>query len=377
MKPINIRKQGSEAAGKSGFARRVLLILISVVVVFAVGAFGLIRQRIGDSDNSKEGTGLFAVKRGDLAISVTESGSIKAVKAEDIKSEVEGRATIVNIVPEGTFITPEDVNDRKVLVELDSSNLKEQLSQREIELTSAEANHADANESHLIQIKQNESDVTAAELKVKFSLMDLQKYLGKTVAQRVVAGVGADPNSSINVTSLLEDPNSLGGEASQKLRELTGNISLAKSDLEKAAYTLDWTKKLFEKQYVAETELKRDTLDHQRLVIEEEKARIALTLFQLYEFAKQTEQLLSDYKEAQRELDRTEARARAQLAQAKARLASASSTFQVQKQRLDKLEKQIVACMIRAPAVGQVVYWSSTQRWSRVKIEQGAEVPED
>ncbi|MHC4073418.1 MAG: efflux RND transporter periplasmic adaptor subunit [Planctomycetota bacterium] len=376
MKPINIRKQGSEAAGKSGFARRVLLILISVVVVFAVGAFGLIRQRIGDSDNSKEGTGLFAVKRGDLAISVTESGSIKAVKAEDIKSEVEGRATIVNIVPEGTFITPEDVNDRKVLVELDSSNLKEQLSQREIELTSAEANHADANESHLIQIKQNESDVTAAELKVKFSLMDLQKYLGKTVAQRVVAGVGADPNSSINVASLLEDPNSLGGEASQKLRELTGNISLAKSDLEKAAYTLDWTKKLFEKQYVAETELKRDTLDHQRLVIEEEKARIALTLFQLYEFAKQTEQLLSDYKEAQRELDRTEARARAQLAQAKARLASASSTFQVQKQRLDKLEKQIVACMIRAPAVGQVVYWSSTQRWSRVKIEQGAEVPE-
>ncbi|MHC4494752.1 MAG: efflux RND transporter periplasmic adaptor subunit [Planctomycetota bacterium] len=376
MKPINIRKQGSEAAGKSGFARRVLLILISVVVVFAVGAFGLIRQRIGDSDNSKEGTGLFAVKRGDLAISVTESGSIKAVKAEDIKSEVEGRATIVNIVPEGTFITPEDVNDGKVLVELDSSNLKEQLSQREIELTSAEANHADANESHLIQIKQNESDVTAAELKVKFSLMDLQKYLGKTVAQRVVAGVGADPNSSINVASLLEDPNSLGGEASQKLRELTGNISLAKSDLEKAAYTLDWTKKLFEKQYVAETELKRDTLDHQRLVIEEEKARIALTLFQLYEFAKQTEQLLSDYKEAQRELDRTEARARAQLAQAKARLASASSTFQVQKQRLDKLEKQIVACMIRAPAVGQVVYWSSTQRWSRVKIEQGAEVPE-
>ena len=162
----------------------------------------------------------------------------------------------------------------------------------------------------------------------------------------------------------------------QKLRELTGNISLAKSNLEGAAYTLEWTEKLHEKKYVAETELRKHRLDKQRLEIEEEKARIALTLFQLYEFAKQTEQLLSDYKEAQRELDRTEARARAQLAQAKARLASASSTFQVQKQRLDKLKKQIVACMIRAPAVGQVVYWSSTQRWSRVKIEQGAEVPE-
>jgi len=376
MKPINVREQSKQVARRSGSARRILLILISVVLVVAIGAFGFFRQRISGYDGSNEGTGLFAVKRGDLAISVTESGSIKAVKTVDIKSEVEGRATIVNIVPEGTFITPEDVNDGKVLVELDSSNLKEQLSQREIELTSAEANYADANESHLIQVKQNESDVTAAELKVKFSLMDLQKYLGKTVAQTVVAGAGADPNSSINVTSLLEDPNSLGGEASQKLRELTGNISLAQSNLEKAAYTLEWTERLYEKQYVAETELRKDKLDHQRLEIEEEKARIALTLFQLYEFAKQSEQLLSDYKEAQRELDRTKARARAQLAQAKARLASARSTSQMQKQLPDKLNKQIVACMIRAPAVGQVVYWSSTQRWSRVKIEQGAEVPE-
>jgi HlyD family secretion protein len=362
MKQINVREQSNQAAHKSGSARRILLILISVVVVIVIGAFGFLRQRGSGSDNSKEGTGLFAVKRGDLAITVTESGSIKAVKAKDIKSEVEGSATIVNIVPEGTIITPEDVNDGKVLVELDSSELKEQLSQREIQLTSAEAAFADANESHLIQVKQNESDITAAELKVKFSLMDLQKYLGKAVAQSLVAKANADPDSSIDIASLLEDPNSLGGEASQKLRELTGNISLAKSNLEKAAYTLEWTEKLYKKQYVAETELRKDRLDKQRLGIEEEKARIALTLFQLYEFAKQSEQLLSDYNEAQRELDRTKARARAQMAQAKAKLASAKSTFEVQGQRLNKLHKQIEACIIRATAVGQVVYWSSTQR---------------
>jgi len=357
-------------------SRRILLILICLAVVVAIGVFGLLRQRGSGSDNSKEGTGLFAVKRGELAISVTESGSIKAVKTKDLKSEVEGQASIVNIVPEGTVITPEDVNDGKVLVELDSSKLKEQLSQREIELTTAEASYADANESHLIQVKQNESDITASELKVKFTLMDLQKYLGKTVAESLVEKAIADPDSSIDIASLLKDPNSLGGEASQKLRELQGNISLAKSNLEKAAYTLEWTEKLHEKQYVAETELRKDRLDKQRIEIEEEKARIALTLFQLYEFAKQSEQLLSDYNEARRELERTEARARAQLAQAKARLASARSTFEMQEQRLNKLHKQIEACMIRAPAVGQVVYWSSTQQWVRVKIEQGAQVPE-
>ena len=376
MKPINHREQSNQVARKSGAAKRILLVLLFVVVVVAVGAFSFFRQRVSGSTNSKQGTGLFAVKRGDLAISVTESGSIKAVKTVDIKSEVEGLASIVNIVPEGTFITAEDVNDGKVLVELDSSKLKDQLSQREIELTSAEASFADANESYFIQVRQNESDITAAELKVKFSLMDLQKYLGKTVAQEVVANAGTAPGSSIDAASLLEDPNSLGGEASQKLRELRGNITLAQSNLEKAAYTLTWTEKLYKKEYVAETELRKDRLDKQRLEIEEEKARIALRLFELYEFAKQSEQLLSGYKEAQRELDRTNARARAQLAQARAKLASAESTFKMQKQRLDKLHKQIEACTIRAPAVGQVVYWSSTERWVQIKIEQGAQVPE-
>lgn len=48
----------------------------------------------------------------------------------------------------------------------------------------------------------------------------------------------------------------------------------------------------------------------------------------------------------------------------------------MQRQRLEKLKKQLAACVIKAPAVGQVVYWSSTERWTRFKIEQGAEVPE-
>ena len=378
MKVKNVKKQGNEVAGKLGLAKRFILILISVAVVVAIGAFGFLRLRVIGSDDSNPDTGLFTVKRGDLIISVTESGDIKAVKSEDIKSKVEGRATIVNIVPEGTTITPEDVNNGKVLVELDSSNLKEQLAQRNIDFAGAEATYADANESHFIQVKQNESDVTAAQLKVRFALMDLQKYLGGTVAQEVVDKANADPKLSIDMASLLEDnedPNS-GSEASQKLRELTGNITLAQENLEKALYTVSWSEKLFERQYVAETELRKDKLEKKRFEIEEEKTGIALRLFKLYEFPKQTQQLLSDYNEANRELERVEARARAQLAQAQARLVSAKATFELQKQRLDKLHDQIEACVIKAPAVGQVVYWSSTQRWTRVKIEQGAEVPE-
>jgi HlyD family secretion protein len=373
----NERSQGNALRRRSKPTRKILLIFIGLALIVAVGAFGFSRLMPGGSSASDSDAGVFVVKRGKLTISVSESGNIKAVKSELVKSEVEGRPSIVNIVPEGTYIKPEDVNNM-VLVELDSSQLREQLPQRQIELASAEASDTEAKEAYDIQLKQNESDVTAAQLAVKFAMMDLQKYLGEGVALKVIEKAEADPGSSIDMASLVDDVNdpNAGSEASQKLRELTGNITLARSNLEKAIYTLEWTEKLHQKQYVAETELRKDKLEKQRLVIDEEKARIALALFLRYEFAKQTEQLLSDYKEAKRELERTEARARSQLAQAKAKRASAEATLGRQKERLSKLEKQLTACIIKAPAPGQVVYWSSTERWVRIKIEQGAEIPE-
>ena len=370
------RMETKKVGRKQAFSRRILLIFICIAVVASIGALAFFNKKQGDSGPSSSSTGLFMVKRGDLTISVTESGSIKAVNTKDIKSEVEGRATIVNIVPEGTMITAEDVNNGKVLVELDSSELKEQLSQREIELTSAEASYTDANESYLIQVKQNESDITAAELKMKFALMDLQKYIGEGIAKKVVEQFGSDANSSLDTSFLLNDPNSLGGSASRQLKVLRNDILLAQGQLEKATDVLEGTQKLHDANYASDLDLMSAQLDVDRFRIQKESAEEALKLYQLYDFPKETEKFLSDYQESQRELDRTKARARAQLAQARAKLASAKSTLDTQKRRLNKLHEQIEACTIRAPAVGQVVYWSSTERWVRTKIEQGAEIPE-
>jgi HlyD family secretion protein len=349
----------------------------AVVGVIGVGVWGFWHQQRAEGPQGLEnGQGAFAVRRGDLTISVTESGDIKAVKSTDVKCEVEGRTAIVNIVPEGTSITAEDVKNGKVLVELDSSKLKESLAQRQIELATAEASQAEAKEAYEIQVKQNESDVTAAQLKGRFALIDMQKYVGEPIADRLVKGPRPGAASRATIVSLLADPNRLGGEAKQKLRELAGAITLAESNLQNAIFTLEWTEKLHKERYAAETELQRDRLNKQRLEVDQEKAQIAQDLFLRYEFPKQVEKFLSDYEEARRDLERTEARARSQLAQAKAKLTSADATLTLQKDRLAKVEKQLAACVIKAPSVGQVVYWSSTERWSDVKIEQGAEVSE-
>jgi HlyD family secretion protein len=337
-----------------------------------------ITMLVGDpaSDQNNPLMGTFTVRQGDLTISVTESGSIKARKAVDIKSEVEGQATIISVVPDGTYIKPEDVNN-KILVELDSSDLREKLTQQEITFANSKASYTDANEAFLIQKKENESNVSQGQLNLQFALIDLQKYLGEAVAGKLLDSTQSTADPNYDIAAMANDPN-LGGDALQKLRELKSSIDLAEAELKRCQSKLGWTQKLFEKKYVAGDELEADRLDENRRNVELDKDKTAMELFRRYEFPKQARKLFSDYIEAGRKLERIEAQARSKLAQSEARLASAQATYDLQNERLAKLKKQLVACVIKAPASGLVVYETSTRMFggTRNMIEAGASVHE-
>jgi HlyD family secretion protein len=382
MKANRAEKQGNKAAGKSVLAKRLRWILIFAAVVVVIGGLVFLWWMSRGSNGSDKQSGTYMVSRGDLPIAVTESGDIKALNSKDIKSEVEGRTTIISIVDEGTIITPEDVNNGKVLVELDSSDIEQKLTQQEVQFLNAEAGFTEAKESLDIQKKQNDSDIKAGQLKVRFALMDLQKYVGEEVAEMLVSGQANPGIEHVEIASLIGDANKdskLGGEALQKLRERDGDIYLKRQELELAKSKLEWTEKLYEKEYVSLKDKEADSLDKERKDIAWEKAGTAKDLFIKYEFPKEAEKLLSDYDEARRELERIEARARSKLAQAQAKLKSGEATYLLQKKRLEKLRKQLEACTIRAPVPGQVVYSSSMMEgWMRQRylIEVGAEVRE-
>ncbi len=426
MKADIAEKQGNKATGKSAIVKRLRPVLIFVAVVVAIGMFVFLWWwtsrapflAFARKQGGVKELGIFTVRRGDLPITVTEGGDIKALNSTDIKSEVEGQTKIISIVGEGTYITPEDVNNRKVLVELDSSNIKERLTQQEITFSTEKASYTEAKETLDIQTKQNDSDIKAGEIKVRFALMDLQKYLGEDVAGKLImsangetspnsgsgaidpegekrgtsslrsrfGGVGRDEERESptlqsygdGATSLIDEAN-LGGGAVQKLRELNDDITLAGSRFEQASDRLMWTQKLYDKEYVAETELRGDELAMQSSKIQMARARTALELFRLYEFPKEAEKLLSDYNEAGRELERIKAGARSKLAQAQAKLSSKEATYSLEKERLEKLRRQLEACTIKAPVPGQVVYSSSMMnQWERRNnpIEIGAEIRE-
>jgi HlyD family secretion protein len=374
-----ISKIGTPAVGRALMKRRRKLV-ISILIVCAVGVtILLLAMKAANSGSGDDEFSTFIVRRDNLTVTVTESGSIKARKTIEIKCERDHGATILNIVPEGTYITQEDVDNGKVLVELDAAQVEEELTQREMDLASAEASYTQAKESHEIQIKQNESDITASDLSVKFGLIDLRKYLGDSVAEKVVANDETSPEDIGNIAKLVDDPQ-LGGDALQRLRALTEDISLKEQTFKLAESRFIWSQKLFEKKYISQTDLEADSLDKDRKEISWKQAQTATDLFKKYEFPKQAVQLLSNYNEAKRALDRTYASTRSRLAQAEATLKSSESQLRSRQERLNKTKREIAISTIRAPAPGLVTYGaSSDDHWRKMRqgpIEAGSSVRE-
>lgn len=355
-------KQHRAARGFIFGGKRLWVILI-LTAVACTALVLLVSMRKADTGVSSKSLSTFTVRRDDLTITVTESGNIKAQESTDIFCEVEGRGVeIASLVPEGTVITAEDVENKKLLCQLNASDLQDNYSQQQIVFSTAKATNIEAQEAYDIQKKQNESDIAASKLAVQFGLMDLQKHLGKTAAGELIEDTNKNPNSSIDMQKLLEDlddPNGEKGGAKQKLNELKDAILLAKGKLTQAQKELASSIKLYDANYAPEIEVEEKRLAVQSFDIQHKQADDTLDLYKRYDFPKGTETFLSAYQEAKRELDRTFARARSQLAQAQAKLENAEATYNLQEAHVAKLERQIAACTILAPSPGIVVYGSS------------------
>ncbi len=394
----SVEHELSQSSGPTRRRRRLGLVaaLVFIALLLAV-SFRLMAARSDTPTYDSLPTA--KARRGNLTVTVTEGGTLRALESLEVKSEVEGNNQILEIVPEGTIITNEDVENGKILVRLDSSGLEEQADSREISFRNAEASYVQAKENHDIQRKQNESNVNAAELKVKFARMELDRYLGSDLAGALLAGdIAYDAMPSLArevVEGILGNPEltdrifrevprmqnaaqglTPGGVVRQALRELSADVQLARQELEQAEDTLVWTRKLEAKGYVSSNRLEADELTAERAAVRLDSAEEELRLFIRYTLAKEAEQRRSDFTEAQLELDRVKARARSELAQAEANLASREANYRLERERLEKTREMIQNCTIHATKPGVVVYASTSDPWRRRDnpIQEGSSV---
>ena len=303
--------------GKETFMKKLILLLrnkyfrigiLLLIFLFILNRFVSGKRKTGELIT-------YRVRRQDLVISVIEGGSLTPLRSQKIVNQVPGRRNILEVVEEGTRITEEDVKNRKVLIKLDSEDLEEKAKQLRISVENSWASYMEAQQNLEILKKQNESDIKKAELNVKFTKMDLEKYLGGKLADKVIK------EREIDYMELIKNPE-LGGEALKRKRELENKIALAKEEVERAKDRVEWSEKLAKRGYITNSELEADKLSLKQKEVDLEQAKLEYELFLNYDFPKKVEELLSEYTEALSELERVKARCKSKLIQAEANVKS-------------------------------------------------------
>ena len=301
-------------------------LFIGIIIAAVLTAAGIAALKVKSSGADPQADmAVFEVARGPLTISVIQSGTIKAREQIILKCEVEGKTSIISLIPEGTRVQKGDL-----LVELDASTLLDNKIDQEIKVQNTQAAYVGAVETFAVIENQAKSDIDKARLTLEFAKLDLKKYID-----------GQYPND---------------------LRKADADITLAEEELTRAGETLKWSKTLYDEKYISQTELQADELNKKKREIDIELAknnRDLLTKFTYYRFLAQ---YTSDVNQAEMALERTTRKAKADVVQAQADLKAKEAEYMRQQDKLKKLEDQIVKTKIFAPADGLAIYATSARR---------------
>lgn len=297
-------------------------------------------SRQNESDLSQQPTTF--VQQGPLRIDVTETGTIRPRKQIVLKNETDRNATIVYVVKEGSIVKKGDL-----LVELDSTEIENQLIERRLAVLNDEADLVAAQQSLKVADNENTASIEQAELTLRFAIQDLQKYKE--------------------------------GEFPKLKKEAEAKLKLAEAELKQAEESLKWSTILFDEKYLSQSELQQDELNQQRGELQVQSAKEDLRLLEEFTYQRQIEQLQSDVRQAELALERAKNLAGAKLAQAEARLKSEEARLLEEQARLRRDEQRFESTKIYAPIDGRVLYATSVgNRWRRNDdpIEVGATVDE-
>ena len=298
--------------------RSKLPVIVLVLVAGAVGAYAFGPDEWFGDDEVRAIAGA-PVRRGPLAITITERGNLSAKDAVSLRSELEGRAAILSLIPEGTM-----VEEGTVVAELDTASLLEKRVLQEITVANAEAAHTKASEALEIKSIENESLVARAELEVSLAATGLEKYRE--------------------------------GDWPQEKQKAEEDILLAEAELKQAESKRDYSMQLETKGFLTRSELEADELAYSSKHVKLDQAKRALELLAIYEFPMQIATLQGDVEDKQRELRKVKLQADSQLVDKETDLRTAVAKLALERERYEKYDSQIEKAVIRAPVAGMVVY---------------------
>ncbi|HMP59471.1 MAG TPA: efflux RND transporter periplasmic adaptor subunit [Gemmatales bacterium] len=278
------------------------------------------------------------VARGPFSVVISERGELESSLTYDCRCEVEGREIkVVEIVPEGHSVKKGDV-----VVRFDTEQLTRTYADQEIKVRQAEGRARAAKEELEVTRNKADSDIANAELTLDLAVLDRNMYIH--------------------------------GEYQVELKDRKQLIALAQKELEETQLKLDHFRTFVKKGFGTPDQLRQREaeLEQRRHALARDQDK--LMVLEKFTYERKTRELKAKAEDAERNLERTKSSSRANIAKAQSDLEAAEVTVRLETSVLERLQKQLDNCVIKAPQDGIVVY-SKERYWDAAgRIQPGAMV---
>lgn len=277
---------------------------------------------------------LFAVRRGDLKITVTENGYLKSKNSVQLKPKFRGQSVITWLIDEGTAVKLDDV-----LVKFDDTEIRQQLEETQNNLiqyqTELEASKADLE----IASRENEAGIEKAALALEISQLTLERY-----------EKGEHPNN---------------------LRKNNLTLEKAQSEYQRAQERFEKVPELEKEGFLTSIQVEEERINLREAQINLENAEKDLELYTKYTRPMELKQKETEVKDATRTLETARQKADINTKEKEANVSRKEGLVRTTEQRIELINKDLEAMQIKAPQAGLVLYGDPRNSWQRDQVKIG------
>jgi len=309
-----------------GMALRGLIIAGGVVVVLvAAGVVAVSASAAPSRARSSGPADLATAEPTSFVIETTATGELEAKNQIEIRCQLEGQSTIVEVAPEGSVVKAGDT-----LVVLDSEDIKDQIAEEELRVESARNDYESAKSSYEIQVAQNAAEELNAERDVELAELAKEQWVN--------------------------------GDHVKRIKQLDQAIESAQRNYERLKKKFENSQKLFKEEFISSDEYELDEIAMLEAESKLEIAQLDKETYLTYEVPREQTSTEATLDNAKTKLDRVKKENEINLTNKASNKSSRERQLELHENKLEELNEQLAAATITAPAGGLVVYATSMER---------------
>lgn len=300
--------------------------ILVVAILVVGGGLWVIFASDGGSDSSKIFSGeLHSVTTGSFDITIPTSGELASEKQINIHNHLESGATIIELVDEGAHVQAGDV-----LLKLNDEQIRENIRNSELSVSSALNNLQTARSSFAISEKKRDSELAVKQLDIDLATLALKAWQeGEVVARR---------------------------------QDLELALQTADKDYQRLLKKYESSVDLYEQKFLSKDELDQDEIAVLNADATLKKARLDIDVYENYTHLQDKQKKESDLQQAIDERERAVERLASEIKSAQSNIEANENQLKSHEEKLKKQLSQLEVCIVLSPANGMVVYASSLGR---------------